>query len=196
MSPGKRIFDIALSALGLFIFFPLGVFIIFLIFIEDGRPIFYVKKYIGNNGDILSLLKFRSLDREGVYCTRTGRLLRTTAMDELPQLINIFKGDMSFVGPRPYGIEHYGFPRDFQGKHIDISSVSPDNTDFFQRLKLVPGLAGLAQLYLPKYAGKEEVLRLDLKYAQKQNFLLDISIISISIFVSLMGKWENRTKKL
>lgn len=109
----KRLFDICLSSLGLVISIPLWVIIPLAIKAEDGGPVFYFQERVGKGGHIFRLLKFRSMivDAEketgAVQATaddprvlRVGRLLRATAMDELPQLVNILKGDMSFVGPR------------------------------------------------------------------------------------------------
>jgi lipopolysaccharide/colanic/teichoic acid biosynthesis glycosyltransferase len=192
----KRIFDIGLAAIGLFFFSPFFVFIFLLVIIEEGLPVFYVKKSLGNNGIIFDAIKFRSMDRDSLYITRIGEILRQTAMDELPQLLNILKGEMSFVGPRNYGIEKYGLPKDFRGKNIDLSSEDLKILPFFQRLQVTPGLAGLAQVFAPKYANDEEVLRWDLRYIQEKNFLLDLRIIFMSVWITIRRRWEEPIKKI
>jgi lipopolysaccharide/colanic/teichoic acid biosynthesis glycosyltransferase len=192
----KRIFDFSLASFGLFVFSPLIFIITLLIFFIDGRPIFYVKKSLGKNGKIFKALKFRSMENNSQVITKTGHLLRQTAMDELPQLINIMKGEMSFVGPRNYGITKYGISEDFKRKTVDCKDLSGPEVDFFARLKVVPGLTGLAQIFSPKHAADEEVLKWDIEYIVKKNFFLDLYIIFVSIFITLKRSWEKIDKKL
>jgi lipopolysaccharide/colanic/teichoic acid biosynthesis glycosyltransferase len=128
--------------------------------------------------------------------TKIGRIFRPFAMDELPQLFNIARGEMSFVGPRTYSIEHYGILGDFQRKRASLNSLGADKLSFFARLKLTPGLTGLAQIFAPKHAADEEVLRWDLEYLAKRSFSLDLWIIFISIWVTIRKKWEETTQKL
>lgn len=170
--------------------------IFLLILFEEGLPVFYVKKSLGKDGIIFNAVKFRSMDKNSLYITKIGDFLRQTAMDELPQLFNILKGEMSFVGPRNYGIEKYGLAKDFEEKKVDLNSRDLEIFPFFQRLKLIPGLTGLAQVFAPKYAPNDEVLRWDLRYMQERNFLLDLQIIFISIWVTLRRGWEKSTKKI
>lgn len=134
------------------------------------------------------------MDKESLSITRVGSFLRKTAMDELPQLINILKGEMSFVGPRAYGIQNYGLPKDFVGR--EVQNIEFPENNFFLRLKVVPGLTGLAQLYTPKHASNEEVLNWDLKYIKERNFFYDLNLILLSIWITCIGNWERTTKKL
>ena len=110
----KRVFDVCLSGVGLILSLPLWVVIPVAIWLEDRGPIFFPQARVGLNGRQFKALKFRSMipdaeavsgpvqaDEDDPRVTRVGRVLRATAMDELPQLWNIFVGDMSFVGPRP-----------------------------------------------------------------------------------------------
>lgn len=188
----KRIFDIFLALFGLIISFPLWILISLAIWLEDGRPIFYFKDVLGKKGEKFSQIKFRTMIKDASkkvpiytspengspYITKAGNMLRKTALDELPQFINILKGDMSFVGPRPY------------------PPIPVQVPNFHLRREIQPGLTGIAQVYLPKLVPLEEMLKLDLEYAKKRNFLLDLKLIFLSFWVTFAGKWENNVKKL
>ncbi len=122
--------------------------------------------------------------------TKMGRILRATAMDEFPQLLNILKGDMSFVGPRalrPREKEVYGNPDE-----INIENVP----GYKERLAVRPGLTGMAQVYLPTDALRSEKFQYDLLYIKKQSFLLDLKLIFLSFWITFRGKWESREKKV
>ena len=137
MNGSKRIFDISLSLSGLILSGPLWLFISLAILLEDGRPVFYRQERIGKGGKIFKVLKFRSMIKgaeEGIgpvqavendpRVTTVGRLLRATAFDEVPQLINILRGDMSFVGARalrPTELEVHGNP-----EMMSIEDILPD----------------------------------------------------------------------
>jgi lipopolysaccharide/colanic/teichoic acid biosynthesis glycosyltransferase len=199
----KRLFDICLSSLGLVISAPLWFIIPLAIKAEDGGPAFYFQERVGKRGQIFKLLKFRSMivDAEketgAVQATaddprvlRVGRLLRATAMDELPQLINIFKGDMSFVGPRalrPAEKEVHG-----DGTVVEIEAVPR----YGERLEVTPGLTGLAQVYLPTDAPRRKKFRYDLLYIRRQSFGLDLKLIFLSFLITFRGRWEYRGKKV
>lgn len=174
----KRYFDFSLSLIGLLIFSPLFCIVSGLLFLE-GKPVFYQKRSLGKDKKEFNAIKFRSMIAGFSKVTKFGKILRQTAMDELPQLINIVKGEMSFVGPRNYGIEMY----------------EKANADFFLRLKVTPGLTGLAQILAPKHADNEDVLMWDLKYIQNRSFLLDLKIIFISSWISLTRSWEKKDRK-
>ncbi len=174
----KRLFDFLLSGAGLFIFLPSIIIIALLIFFKGGGSVFYKKKSLGENGIVFDVIKFRSMDEAGLNITKTGRFLRKTAMDELPQLVNILKGQMSFAGPRAYGIEKY------------------QNADFFKRLSVPSGLAGLAQVLAPKHASDIEVLKRDMEYIKRRSFLLDMKIIFASVWITLRAGWEKTAGKL
>lgn len=176
----KRGFDFCLALAGLVIFFPFMVFIYLFILISEGRPVFYRKRSIGKGGKEFDAIKFRSMAVGSLRITRFGKILRQAAMDELPQLINILKGEMSFVGPRNYGVDKYN------------ALTSPD---FLRRLEVTPGLTGLAQIFAPKYASNEKVLEWDIKYIKNRNFILDLKVIFISIRITLFGRWERKDKK-
>jgi lipopolysaccharide/colanic/teichoic acid biosynthesis glycosyltransferase len=117
--------------------------------------------------------------------TKVGKLLRATALDELPQLINILKGDMSFVGPRPVDRSE-GKPR-----YKDISEVP----GYAMRSRVRPGLTGIAQLCSDKYISARSKFRYDNLYVRNMAFLLDLRIIFISFWITFNGNWEQRGKK-
>ena len=118
--------------------------------------------------------------------TKVGKVLRATAMDELPQLINILQGDMSFVGPRPIdGSE--GNPR-----YADVSEIP----GYEIRRQVRPGLTGIAQLYADKYISPRNKFRYDNLYVRKMTFNLDLRIIVLSFWVTLKGAWERRGRKV
>ncbi|MDD4183586.1 MAG: sugar transferase [Candidatus Omnitrophica bacterium] len=192
----KRFFDYALALLGFFIFLPFMAIVIFLIFIDDGLPIFYVKRTAGIYGKVFNILKFRSMEKNSLCITRIGKFLRKTAMDELPQLAAIVKGEMSFVGPRPYSIDKYGISKDVNIDKIPLDMLNSDKMVFAQRLNTIPGLTGLAQLYAPKHASDNEVLQFDLKYINMRNFWFDLYLILLSVWVTVQKKWERKDKKL
>jgi lipopolysaccharide/colanic/teichoic acid biosynthesis glycosyltransferase len=199
----KRLFDICLSSLGLVISAPLWFIIPLAIKLDDGGPVFYLQERVGKDGRIFNVIKFRSMVpnaeektgpvqalEEDPRVTRVGRLLRATAMDELPQLMNILKGDMSFVGPRvlrPQEREVAGDPN-----VLEIEQVP----GYRERLVATPGLTGLAQVYLPTDAPRRKKFRYDLLYIQKQSFGLDLKLIFLSFLITFRGKWEYRGKKV
>ena len=165
---------------GAFLFSPLFVIIIWMEFLKGERPVFYLKKSLGKGGKEFSAIKFRSMAVNSLQITRFGLVLRQTAMDEFPQLINILKGEMSFVGPRNYGVDRY----------------EKASSNFLQRLRVTPGLTGLAQVFAPKYATNEEVLKWDLEYVRNRNFILDLWLIFISVLVTLKRNWESPNRKI
>ena len=189
----KRTFDILLASFGILLFAPFFILFSYLIWREDKGRVFYTQIRTGRNGKEFKILKFRSmtLDSEEVATssirvgerqinvTRIGRLLRMTAMDELPQLINILKGDMSFVGPRPL--------MPCENEVIDPAIVS-------RRLSVRPGLAGLAQIRLDKFVSNHNKLKYDLRYIKIQNLRLDIRIIGVSIMKTLKSEWEKKLR--
>jgi lipopolysaccharide/colanic/teichoic acid biosynthesis glycosyltransferase len=198
----KRLSDIALSSIGLLGSMPLWLLVSLAIIIEDGLPVFYHQERVGRSGRIFRVMKFRSMIKDAEKTTgpvqavkddprvtKTGRILRATAMDELPQLINILKGDMSFVGPRalrPREKEVYG-----KRGETNIEDIP----GYRQILAVRPGLTGMAQVYLPSDALRKEKFRYDLIYIRNQSFLIDLKLILLSFWITFRGKWETRQKK-
>ncbi len=198
----KRSFDVFLSGTGILLSSPLWLLIAILIYLEDRGSVFFTQNRVGLGGVLFTAYKFRSMktnanqvsselqaSENDPRVTRVGRILRATAMDELPQLINILKGDMSFVGPRAI------LPTE-----IEIHQKGKDETileELFQkRCSVTPGLTGVAQIFLPRDVPREKKFRYDLLYIQKQSFLFDLKLIFLSFWITLRGKWESRENKL
>ena len=199
---GKRMFDIALSGVGLCVSAPLWLVAAALVKLEDGGPVFYRQERVGLRGRTFTVLKFRSMvtDAEREHgprqaaagdprVTRVGRLLRATAMDELPQLVNILRGDMSFVGPRalrPGEIEAVG-----DGRLVALEDIA----GYDARVAVQPGLTGVAQIYAPRDVARRHKFRYDLVYVRRRSFWLDLRLIILSFWISLRGTWEHRGRK-
>jgi lipopolysaccharide/colanic/teichoic acid biosynthesis glycosyltransferase len=202
VSAAKRLLDIVLAGCGLILAAPLSLVLAALIKLEDGGPIFFTQERVGKNGRHFLALKFRSMipDAEAksgplqaahndARVTRVGRLMRATAMDELPQLWNIFCGDMSFVGPRalrPGEIEVNG-----RGSVERLEEVP----GFAVRCAVVPGLTGVAQIYAPRDVPRRHKFRYDRLYIQRQSFWLDVRLILLSFWITFRGTWEARERK-
>lgn len=167
----KRILDFFLSLIGLLIFSPLLLLItLFLFFANEGKPFFFQSRP-GKNEKIFRIIKFKTMndkkDMRGNLLpdkdrlTPTGRFIRKTSLDELPQLINVLKGDMSLVGPRPLLIEY-------------LPLYSPEQT---KRHKVLPGITGWAQVNGRNSISWKEKFELDVWYVEHISFALDLKII-------------------
>jgi lipopolysaccharide/colanic/teichoic acid biosynthesis glycosyltransferase len=198
----KRMLDVTLAGLGLVASSPVWAVIAATIKIEDGGPIFYSQMRVGQRGRPFAALKFRSMipDAEsGVgpvqataadpRVTRVGRLLRATAMDELPQLWNIFRGDMSFVGPRALRPEEIEV--DAGGARIPLDRVP----GFAERSAVPPGLTGIAQIYARRDVTRRQKFRFDRLYIRRRSFLLDLKLLMVSFWITMRGTWEARERK-
>ena len=121
--------------------------------------------------------------------TRVGKVLRATALDELPTLIIILKGDMSFVGPKtlPFRIE------DKDRVHYDNITQVPG---YEVRSQVKPGLTGIAQVYAPKHIDYRDKFRYDNLYVERMSFWLDLKLIFLSFWITFRGKWEHRERKV
>jgi lipopolysaccharide/colanic/teichoic acid biosynthesis glycosyltransferase len=193
----KRSIDISLSALMLIATLPISIVIAVGIKLEDGGEIFFRQKRWGLAGKIFKVLKFRTMQmnsgpemaRESdLRVTRLGRFLRSMGLDELPQILNILKGEMSFVGPRPLAIDEklYG---GHQARYEDLPG-------FEERLSVRPGLTSLATIYIPKDSDPRRKFKYDLLYVRKASLALDLKLIGLSYLISLSGRWEHRKSKL
>ena len=193
----KRVFDFFLSVSGLFISLPLWCIFALAIRLSDGGPVFYFQERVGKGGRIFKGIKFRSMipdaeknvgpvqaKTDDPRITKIGRIFRATAMDELPQLVNIAKGDMSFVGPRA-----------LRPKEIELTPGS-EATDIFhvsgfeKRSSIRPGLTGLAQVLASRNLPREEKFRYDLWYVENMSFWLDIKLILKSFVITSRAKWD------
>jgi lipopolysaccharide/colanic/teichoic acid biosynthesis glycosyltransferase len=193
----KRPFDLSVLLFAHLILFPLWFFlwtlIPLLIWLEDRGPIFYRQKRVGKDGKEFTVLKFRTMikdaDKNGPSwtmegdprVTRVGRFLRRTALDELPSLLGILRGDIGFVGPRALAMEEQKF----------LERVIPG---FEKRLSVRPGLTGLSQVYNRKDEPHRK-LRYDLKYIENMNLWLDLKLILLSVRNTVTARWDRRKGK-
>lgn len=199
----KRLLDVGLAGVGLVASAPLWAAIAAAIKLETPGPVFYRQERVGKRGRIFTVLKFRSMVQDAERglgpvqalendprVTRVGRILRATAMDELPQLWNIFRGDMSFVGPRalrPQEVEVDGS----DAGQVPLAAVP----GFIERCLVAPGLTGVAQIYAPRDVSRRQKFRFDRLYIRGQSFSLDIRLILLSFWITFRGSWEARDRK-
>jgi lipopolysaccharide/colanic/teichoic acid biosynthesis glycosyltransferase len=197
----KRALDVGLAGIGLQLSSPLWAVLAAAIKLEDGGPVFYLQERVGQGGSTFDALKFRSMipDAESGRAlqatandprvTRVGRVMRATALDELPQLWNIFVGDMSFVGPRalrPQEVEVNG-----SGDVLSIDEIPGAR----ERHQVRPGLTGIAQIFAPRDITRRNKFRYDRLYIRNQGFLFDIRLILLSFWITARGKWEHSGRK-
>ncbi len=199
----KRLFDIALASAGLLVSAPLWGAIAAAIKLEDGGPVFFSQTRVGLNGRLFDALKFRSMmpdaearvgpvqaHEDDPRITRLGRVLRATAMDELPQLWNILIGDMSFVGPRPLRPGEIVIGGD--GMLVRLADIS----GYARRHSVRPGLTGLAQVYAPRDLRPAGKFRFDLLYVERAGLRLDCTLLLLSFWISARGEWERRDRAM
>ncbi len=193
----KRSVDLLFSITGLVLTLPAWLVVPVAIKLEDGGPVFYGQLRVGREGRLFSSWKFRSMTHrrndgspssqahlEESRITRVGHVIRPSALDELPQLLNILKGDMSLVGPRalvPEEIVEDGGPA------VRMEELP----GFDERHSVRPGLTGLAQTRLPADASHTEKFRYDLLYVRNPSLLLDLKLIALSVWTSLRGAWPS-----
>ena len=167
----KRVFDILLALLLIVLFLPIYLVVSVIIWWEMGTPILFRQKRPGYKEKIFGIYKFRTMsddtDENGVLLpdeqrlVGIGKLIRSTSLDELPQLFNVLKGEMSFVGPRPLLIEYLGFYNDEQKRRHDVK----------------PGITGWAQVNGRNAISWEQKFDYDVWYVDNQSFLLDMKIL-------------------
>lgn len=167
----KRILDLILSLMALIVLMPLMIIIGILVRINLGSPIIFKQKRPGKNEKIFTLYKFRTMtDKRDIdgnllpdeyRLTKFGKFLRSTSLDELPELINIIKGDMAIVGPRPLLVEYLPYYTEEEKHRHDVR----------------PGLTGLAQVNGRNAISWEEKLKYDTEYIKKISFYSDLKII-------------------
>jgi len=199
----KRLFDIVVSGAGLLVFAPVAAVIAAAIKIEDGGPVLFRQDRVGKDCRVFQALKFRSMivDAErhtgaiqatvnDPRVTRVGRILRATAFDELPQLWNIFRGDMSVVGPRPLRPGEADTTAD--GSLLPLSAIP----GYEARHRVRPGLTGVAQVYAPRDLPRNGKFRYDLLYLRRAGLRLDLMLICQSFWITARGRWEHRGKKV
>ena len=193
----KLWFDLTLLVLAHLLLLPLWLLlwtvIPFFIWIGDRGPIFYRQKRSGKDGQVFTVLKFRTMvpdaDRMGPAwttegdprVTRIGKLLRRTALDELPEVLSIWTGHMSLVGPRALDVE-------------EQKGLEQQVPGFAERLRVRPGLTGLAQIY-DRTDDADDKFRYDLEYLQQMGPWLDLKLLVLSVRNTLAGRWDQRGGK-
>lgn len=197
----KRFFDVALAVLGIGVFFPGWVVIYLSICLEDGPPVYFTQERSGKRGRVFQAIKFRTMRKQEAgehlvedvtsdpRVTKVGRVLRATALDELPQLINILRGDMSFVGPRAL------YPRVETKMSPEYGKKIEEIPGFYLRSQIRPGLTGLAQIYAHKDATYRNKFRYDNIYVKNMGFCLDLKLILLSFWRTLTQRWGPREKR-
>ncbi len=176
----KRFCDIVLCCLAAIVLSPLMLIVALAIKLEDGGPVFYKQARVTKDGQVFDILKFRSMivdaEAQGAQAatdgdsriTKVGRITRATRIDELPQIFNIIKGDMSIVGPRPERCEH-------------VEKYCQAIPEFALRHKVKGGLTGYAQIYGKYNTSAYDKIKLDLMYIENYSFLLDIKLVLMTI---------------
>lgn len=174
----KRIFDIVTSLVMLIILSPLLILTAIAIKLDSKGPILFTQQRVGRLGLEFSIYKFRSMvqnsadigphytSNNDVRITKVGKFIRKTSLDELPQLLNVLKGEMSLVGPRP---------------NVSIQRKDYSAEDWDKRNSVKPGITGLNQATLRSLATPEQRLALDLEYVNNASFLFDLKIILLTI---------------
>ncbi len=192
----RRSLDIIFSFLGLLMLLPLFVLVSILIKMESKGTVLFTQIRIGKNFKPFNLYKFRSMVTDAAKIgppmtytendtriTKTGRFLRMTKIDELPQLFNVLKGDMSFVGPRPERPEL-------------VTKFRKEIANYDARHAVRPGLTGMAQIYGRYDSSPRHKFYYEVLYIKKQSLWLDIRLILVSFGITFMGRWEDRVQKL
>jgi lipopolysaccharide/colanic/teichoic acid biosynthesis glycosyltransferase len=199
----KRAIDILVSLTGLIVSAPVWALVAAAIKIEDRGPVFYSQDRVGLHGRVFRTHKFRSMVpdaerhtgpvqamRDDPRVTRVGVVLRATALDELPQLWNILRGDMSLVGPRPLRPGESDTTAD--GRHVLLSTIP----GYDERHAIRPGLTGLAQVCAPRDVPRTAKFRYDLLYKRRASFCLDMRLLATSFWITARGAWESKDGKV
>ena len=197
----KRAIDLLLSGAMLVLSSPAWLVIGAAIKLDSRGPVLYRQQRWGRGSTPFTLYKFRTMTHvaggheisqalvDDPRVTRVGKLLRRAGLDELPQMINIFKGEMSFVGPRALAV----------GEILELEPgervLYEEMEGFRERLGVRPGLTGLATVYIPKDSSPLEKFRYDLRYIEERSLLLDLKLIVLSFWISFRGQWETRGDK-
>ena len=172
----KRIFDFTTSLCGLILLLPILIVVALLIRLNLGSPIFFTQDRVGKQNKVFKMIKFRSMkdgvDKDGnllpdeMRLTKFGKILRSTSLDELPELINVLKGDMSLIGPRPLLVDY----------------LPLYNEDQIRRHNVLPGLTGWAQINGRNSLRWNEKFNLDIWYVDNWSLTLDIKIFFLTIY--------------
>ena len=186
----KRLLDITISLIALFFLLPLMSLIYLLVIINLGNPAFFLQERVGKDNKIFKMIKFRTMknsaDKNGNLLsdnervTKFGSFLRSFSLDELPELINILKGDMSLVGPRALLVQYLGLYNDEQ----------------IRRHEVLPGLTGLAQINGRNSITWSEKFKLDVWYVDNWSLWLDIKIFFLTFWKVLKREGINQSESV
>lgn len=173
----KRLIDLFICILLLPFFAVLFIIVAPAIYITDKGPVFYNADRLGYEGRVYKMFKFRSMrvnapdirnsdgstynSEDDPRVTKIGRIIRKTSIDEMPQILNVLKGDMSIIGPRPF---------------IPVKDLKDTSDSFNERLKVRPGITGYTQAYFRNSISQEEKIEMDAEYARNVTFLGDVKI--------------------
>lgn len=171
----KRTFDFTASLLGLLLLSPILLLVSLLVWVKLGRPVFFTQVRPGLKGDPFKMIKFRTMtnetDEDGNLLpnekrmTRFGNFLRSSSLDELPELFNVLKGDMSLVGPRPLLMDYLPYFTEEQMRRHDVK----------------PGITGWSQVNGRNAIGWDKKLELDIWYVENRSFWLDLKILFLTV---------------
>lgn len=186
----KRLFDVVGAIIGLILLSPLFLVIMIVLRIQ-GDSVFFKQERVGYQGRLFNIFKFRTMDRDaekdGIprlvnmddeHLTKIGTILRAHHLDELPQLLNVLKGEMSFVGPRP------------ERKYF-VDQILKENNDYVYIYRMIPGTTSLATLFNGYTDTMEKMLirlQMDLDYYQKRSLWMDLKIMLLTFKYLLFGK--------
>ncbi len=185
----KRQFDLFFSFVGISLFLPVGAFIALMIKIEDGGPIFFIQERVGYRGKLFRMIKFRTVVRDAdkvgtaitigndPRITRIGRWLRRFKLDEFPQLFNVLKGEMSFVGPRPEVPRYVAAYNDREREVLDLipGITDPASIIYRNESEILSKFEDPEKQYIEKIM--PDKIRINLEYARRANIISDIFVI-------------------
>lgn len=184
----KPLFDFLIAVIIILVLSPLILFVILLLLVLNNGEVFFIQKRPGLNGKPFSLIKFKTMrdlyDSNGILLpdmeriTKIGSFIRAGSLDEILQLINVIKGDMSLVGPRPLLMKYIDRYTEYQNQRHDVK----------------PGITGLAQVNGRNNISWEEKFELDIQYVKNQSFLLDLNILFKTALVVLLKRGINQDK--
>jgi lipopolysaccharide/colanic/teichoic acid biosynthesis glycosyltransferase len=173
----KRLFDIIIASIFFILLLPIFIVVFIVIKMEDRGPIFFFQDRTGKDGKTFKMFKFRSMTVETTRngkklthnerVTKVGRVLRKTSIDEFPQVINVLKGEMSIIGPRPWISEYYERFNEHQKHRCDV----------------LPGITGLAQVNGRNGLSIFDKIKYDIEYAKNVSFIMDLMIIAKTIII-------------
>ena len=186
----KRTGDIVFAAAALVLSLPFWIWAMLAILLTDGWPFLYPQTRVGRKGRVFRIYKFRSMirdaergvgavfsQRDDPRVTRVGRIMRKSAIDEIPQLLNILRGDMSWVGPRAARPE-------------EVTQYLQQIPSYHMRHQVRPGLTGLAQVWGSDYDDIREKLAYDLRYVRERSLWVDIELYVRSWANTLLARWD------